>query len=510
MKQSEKKKCEKGLIMIQIDGLARAQLEKAVKKGKMPYLKSLIHESSYNVLSHYSGLPSATPGVQGEIFYGKKCAVPSFGFMQKNSCKPTSMLVPETVNQVQKSLSGYNTSILTNGSAYCDIYNEGTQKSAFCSTEIGLFSYLKMVNPILLIFLLLQHIFIFFRITALLIIELALAITDFFRGIVQSENFWKEIQFIPARVGVCALMRELITANVVIDSTRGLPLIHCNFLGYDEQAHRRGPSSAFAHWTLKGIDDSIKRIHKAALRSKARDYSIMVYSDHGQEHTDCYAKQYGISVHTAISNYLKSKGLRVTPQINLTESIQLKRSAYLGKRLFQRFTNGDVFKNICTEPDGLKVVAIGPLGHVYLHEKLSSLKLNQLGSQLVKEVNIPLVMRADRQNKSVRAWNRKGEWILPEDIIHVAGEDHPFLSELSGDIVELVNHRDSGDFVISGWIPDQKPLSFPYENGAHGGLGKNETHGFALLPLNIKVTGSKDFIRPKNLRRAVLDFMNGD
>ena len=67
-----------------------------------------------------------------------------------------------------------------------------------------------------------------------------------------------------------------------MDISRGLPIIHINFLGYDEQSHRRGPHSRFAHWTLKGIDDAIARLWRAANHAAWRHYEVWVYSDHGQ------------------------------------------------------------------------------------------------------------------------------------------------------------------------------------------------------------------------------------
>jgi hypothetical protein len=69
---------------------------------------------------------------------------------------------------------------------------------------------------------------------------------------------------IPARVGINILLRELITIGSKLDIARGLHIVHLKLLGYDEQAHIRGPTSNFAHWSLKGIDDAIERISRAA------------------------------------------------------------------------------------------------------------------------------------------------------------------------------------------------------------------------------------------------------
>ena len=81
---------------------------------------------------------------------------------------------------------------------------------------------------------------------------------------------------------------------------RGLPVIHLNFLGYDEQAHCRGPDSAFAHWALRGIDHAIRRTWRAARRASRRNYQVWVYSDHGQVKTASYSELVGRTVHQAV------------------------------------------------------------------------------------------------------------------------------------------------------------------------------------------------------------------
>src|SRR5438105_1498378 len=72
-----------GLLMIQIDGLSLTQFQRALEKGRMPFLKSLIDKERYALHSMYSGLPSNTPAFQAELFYGVKTAVPSFGFVDR-------------------------------------------------------------------------------------------------------------------------------------------------------------------------------------------------------------------------------------------------------------------------------------------------------------------------------------------------------------------------------------------------------------------------------------------
>jgi endonuclease/exonuclease/phosphatase family metal-dependent hydrolase len=71
------------------------------------------------------------------------------------------------------------------------------------------------------------------------------------------------------------------------------------------------------------------------------------------------------------------------------------------------------------------------------------------------------------------------------------------------DMEAVCHHRHAGDFVISGWRPDDRPLTFPIENGSHGGPGSQETRGFLIIPENLH-SSDKSFYRASDLRRAVL------
>ncbi|MFP4681288.1 MAG: hypothetical protein ACLFQB_12505 [Chitinispirillaceae bacterium] len=490
---------EEGLLMIQIDGLSRTQLEKALNSGKMPFTSSLLHRNHHTLHSMYSGLPSSTPAVQGEIFYGEPCAVPAFGFLNRQTGEEWSMVSAKAAVSVQKRLEKKSRSILTNGSAYSDIYNGGTEKSGFCSPDLGLSPYLQLFNPLVTFLLVLIHIPTIIRTGVLLLMELILALVDFARGLINREDFTKELSFIPARVGICVILRELITANVCIDCARGLPVIHCNLLGYDEQSHRRGPSSAFAHWTLKGIDDAVRRMYMASVRSCRRDYRVMIYSDHGQEKTLSYTQIHGITVQNSIDRMLREEGFEFPADSQAPQAPPGEKD--LLRRFFAGIVSGHHYRSMDRSP---RVISVGPVGHVYLPGKLDRCAMLRLGKLLVTRCKVPMVMTRESEGK-VRVWNRRGEFCLPRDGSKVLGPDHPFLSELGNDLVKLVHHEDAGDFVINGWDPYHFPISFPSENGAHAGPGREETHGFTILPQGCPYKGN-GFLRPSDLRKNVLHF----
>src|SRR6185503_7744926 len=147
---------------------------------------------------------------------------------------------------------------------------------------------LKAADPLGVPLTILLNFHIFIRALFLIVVEFILAIADCIRGIISGKNFMDELGFIPLRVAVCVLLREVIATGARIDVARGVPVVHINLAGYDEQAHHRGPASAFAHWSLRGIDGAIAKVWKAAQRSSQREYEVFIYSDHGQEETSSY------------------------------------------------------------------------------------------------------------------------------------------------------------------------------------------------------------------------------
>ena len=493
---------ESGLIMIQIDGFSHTQFKKALDSGKMPFLRRLLDHEEYRLHTLYSGLPSSTPAVQGELFYGVKCAVPAFRFIDKESGNIMSMLDHASASKVEKRLRREANGVLANGSAYCDIYGGDARETHFCPGTMGWGDLYKKTRPLAMKLVLLFHFWMFIRVAVLVVVELILAVIDFFRGLRLGQNFVKELVFIPSRVGICILLRELITLGTKIDVARGIPVIHLNYVGYDEQAHRRGPSSAFAHWSLKGIDSAIKSIWGSAQRSSNRHYDVWIYSDHGQEETCSYIEETGETVQEVVGRLVNQYTATTDKSASVQEtSIQLARAKWLG--FSYPFNQANENSQHSHNKDQVIVTAQGPVGHVYLQSTPSRKELESLAAAMVHHGQIPLVMLANLDD-NVTAWTAEGKFILPDNAADVLGSEHPFLEVAAQDLIELVQHPDSGTLVFSGWRLNAKPMSFPIESGSHAGPGKEETKAFALLPKDTQLSNhGGDFLRPIDLHECI-------
>ncbi len=518
-----------GLVLIQIDGLAHQQLEQAMANGEMPFLSKLIASEHYRLYRQYAGVPTTTPAYQAELFYGVKTAVPGFGFFHRGLKRLVRMYEPAAAAEIEQSLNAHAANederhrpLLRGGSCYVDCYSAGAEEPHFCPSSLGWGSSLRERHLLVkLVFLLINSLSLV-RALLLMLIELFLAIVDFARGLIAGKDFFSELKFIPTRALVAILLRELVTVGVKIDVARGLPVIHVNYLGYDEQAHRRGPSSKFAHWTLKGIDGVIRAIWKAINRSGRRDYELWVYSDHGQEDVTPYQTLHGRSFTEAVLEvFSKHQGRSLSYRASGQSGVELLRANLLGGKLFGKklFDNSEAQSSNQAEHASqnidLHIASLGPLAHLYYHHKLTDNAAAEIARSLLNCAKVPMVLRKAsaeqiQTDSAVYAWTADGEFRLPRDRVKLLGKDHPYLEEIAQDLVALCQHEHAGEFVVCGWRAGlEVAVSFAMENGAHAGVGSVESSAFALLPADIPLLPKgKNYLRALDLRKAALGFLD--
>lgn len=496
---------KRGLVMVQIDGLSLYELKQALARNEMPFLSKLIKSEHYRLHPLYSGLPSSTPSVQGELFYGVKTAVPAFAFVDAETDRVFRMYEPECADAIETQLKERGEGLLVGGSAYCNIYTGGAMDSHFCAASLGWSTLFKHAHPLAWTVVAVLYFPLLLRTFLRIGLEFAIGLVDLMRGLVSGFEVKAEFKSIFSRVAIGVLLRDFITIGACVDVSRGLPIIHLNLLGYDEQAHRRGPQSAFAHWSLKGIDRCVAKLWSACHRSQDRHYDLWVYSDHGQEVTKPYQVLTGQSLVDAVSAAINKLSPELhTHLLSLNERIDQRRTNLLGGRWLQRLFPTPKQTSSGKVPSGSSVIAMGPVGHVYLDEETRRVTaLELIAKELVTTARIPAV--AFIKNEEVHCQCRSGLITLPGEGSVLFGASHPALSLAVQDLVALIRHPSAGQLVILGWAAGCEPISFPRENGSHAGIGPRETEAFALLPdEQINVRGRSEILRPIDLRHEAL------
>jgi hypothetical protein len=468
-----------GLVLLQIDGLAFDQLQRAIDNGRMPFLRTLLKRERYELRPMYSGLPSTTPAVLGELFYGVAQAVPAYSFRDHRSGEVVEMIEPAIAATIQEELEQKGSGLLEGGSAYSDIYSGGASESQFCPANMG-WTALESASAWRKAAVYLLHAPALIRLLGMLISDLGRALGEIIASRLARRELKFELQFLPRRLIGSVLMRELIPIAAEIDATRGLPAMHLNFVGYDECAHRRGPDSRYAHRALPEIDRTLRRIWQAAVDSGRRDYHVWIMADHGQERTTPYDQYFGRPLGDVLQDFYGSLPAEIAPV--------LKPGA----------GRDDV--------DGPLAVAVGPLGSIYWPIDLKPEQIEQIAPRLAQSLRLPIV--AARGVDGLAAWFEGRRLRLPDDAAEFLGADHPHLADVAGDFARLCDHPDVGEFLICGYRRDGESISFVAEHGAHGGPGPDETTGFLMLPRE-DADQAPQQLRPSVVREMGLSQLQG-
>ncbi|HWA11422.1 MAG TPA: endonuclease/exonuclease/phosphatase family protein [Opitutaceae bacterium] len=501
---------EPGLLLIQIDGLARAQLERAIAKGRMPFLRRLQQRNGYELHTFYPGLPSTTPAVQAELYYGVRSAVPAFSFFDRELKVMGRMWDPEWAKAREAACARHGEGLLKGGSSWSNIYTGGAgqEESHFCAASIG-FGDMWRTGKIRNIFVfILLNLTAAIRILGLLLMELGVALADAVRAVLRGRRPGLELMLLLSRVFVGVGLRELLTISGQVDVARGLPIVHLNFVGYDEQSHQRGPGARLSHFGLRGIDTAIRRLWRAAHRSTRRDYAVWIFSDHGQETTRPFPPESPGGIETVLracldESWRRDPAWRARSQRRPTNA-WLSRGRRSEARRERERRAGHLTEE---EQKTFSVTAMGPVGHVYFAEPKTGEQRLAFARRLVGAGRVPGVLVREEGGRTT--WiHARGETAVPEEVPALLPHPPAIRREIARDLVDFCANPNCGDLILLAWSPWDQPWSFADEHGGHGGFGPAETQGFVLLPAHTRLpAGTADFIRPSALRTAARHFL---
>ena len=437
-----------GLLLLQIDGLSRVELEASLAAGRMPFLKSLLDDGSHRLHSMFSGLPATTPAFQGEFFYGVSQSVPAWSFREDATGGIAQFLDAEVVARREESLQAMGEALLLGGSAYACLFRGGAAEVHFCTGEerwLNFYTHLPLRVRLALAVRYLAR-------APRVVVEMLLEAT---RGIVQAlasgEQMLDQLRFIPKRAAVNVAVRRYMQASIGADVVRGLPIIYANFLDYDSHAHIAGPHSRFARQVLSGLDRTLHTLWNRAQASGQRNYEVWFFSDHGQE----TSRPYSPDGEGALARLLK-------PRLRDGESL--------------------------LSADN------GPVAHLYWTPPLDAERREDTARHLVHVLGVPQVVAAAGP-EDAWVWNADGKFLLSRDWRRCVVAER-----CAEDLIRLARHPESGELIALGWKPGQS-LSFARENGCHAGPGPEETEAFLLVPSDVPVEAEN--IRPIQLRELV-------
>ncbi len=262
-------------LIIQIDGLSRTLLDRALAGGSLRGLRGLLAYLSV-------GLPSSTPAFQAAIMYGGRPDIPGFHFYDKRAGRELHFPARGVADLVERRHADGRVGILEGGSCYGCVFTGGAVDSLWTFARLGRLARAgRGVRRAALSALLLAWVAL--KCVGLTLVTLARftgrAILALAAGRVELR--WS-IEAMLLDVGVSIWARELFTLLVSADLYRGVPAIYVNFIDYDVFAHAYGPADRLAFRALRRVDRSILQLARIVRRLPELGYDLYVLSDHGQ------------------------------------------------------------------------------------------------------------------------------------------------------------------------------------------------------------------------------------
>src|SRR5689334_19479823 len=145
----------RGLVMLQIDALAYAELRRAIELGYCPTIENMVREEGYTLRGWFCGLPSATPYCQAGFFHGENDGIPGFRFYDKGEQRVITCNTPAGVQYIRDRITGPGA--LAGGSSYVNLLDGDAQTVAFTVATRDKMSVFRRLGGLRMLLLIVLH-----------------------------------------------------------------------------------------------------------------------------------------------------------------------------------------------------------------------------------------------------------------------------------------------------------------------------------------------------------------
>lgn len=408
----------KKLVILHIDGLSAAMLQRAVDAGRMPFVRQLLDREGYELHRYRCGVPSTTPFAQAGILYGDNSEIPSFRWWDRERRLLVKFGAGSTFKMVADKYFRNSRPLTQGGACIAACYSAGAAETFGISYQdrayrprdrsrsalAVLLPYLA--NPVHVGDWLWQTVHVLGR-TA----------RDY--GIALRQGRRPAGRYVVTDVVEESFVHHLTRYAVQKAMRADYSPIYAGFYAFDETAHAFGPDDPSAQRILAHVDHTISKVAGAC----GERYEMVVLSDHGQVETAPFA---------------------------------------LGRALGKMF------------PNRLIVTASGGLAHVYLAGSERRLSYSEVVAQspalidtLRRMDEVALVMARDGDKDVFLDRGRGLDFYDEPDI-------------LRAQLARLNSFENSGDLVLFGAFRDGRQVNFENQAGGHGSIGGEQLHPFML------------------------------
>ena len=524
----------RGLIMLQVDALAYADLRRAIERGYCPTIQRLLDEQGFGLRRWFCGLPSATPYCQAGIFHGENGGIPAFRFYDKPARRLITCNSPDGVQYIRDRIS--TPGALAGGSSYVNLIDGDAQTVAFTVATRQKMSVYQRLGGTRMALLIALHPIRLVRMVAQSVVEWLREEWERARGEMLGRVTHSEGIFPLIRIFSNVIVRELQTMAILLDVYLGVPIIYSTFMQYDELAHHFGPSSRPALADLRRTDSRISEIWRMARVVGGRGYDLVILSDHGMTRSESYRVKFGESLGATVQRLLTDEALisqserseysdvgaeivEAVAQATPPRMANLRRLLRRGRDWVRsRYGLREIILPEKYRVDAIHDVVVtysSCLALVYFAADAEQLSLESilgnparrsLYEELVSHPGIGLVLT--RTVGAVHAESTKGKATICDEVVTVLSGSNPLEpygteSYQLRAIESLVGQPNAGDCVLFGAFNGYEIISFDDQVGAHGSAGGDQVYPFLITPQGL-VAGDEVIEDARDIHRVVM------
>jgi hypothetical protein len=524
----------RGVIALQVDALAYADLRRAIERGYCPTIKRLLEEGDFELRRWFCGLPSATPYCQAGIFHGSNEGIPAFRFYDKPARKLVTCNLPEGVQYIRDRID--SPGALAGGSSYVNLLDGDASTVAFTVATRekisvyqrlggGRMAMLILLHPIRVARMIVQSAFEY------VLEEYERLVGEISRRVTHSEGIFPFIRILSN-----VIIRELQTMAILLDVYLGVPVIYSTFMQYDELAHHFGPSSKQALADLKRTDARINEIWRMARLAGGRQYDLVILSDHGMTPARSYRVRFGETLGATVEHMLdgevysshseRSEYADIAPEVveavaTITPETQPRtrrtlrrvrdwlRSRYGLREIIipEKFRVAAHHDVVVTYSSCLALVYFAEDAKRLMHEEiLADARRRDLYHGLLAHEGIGLV--ATLTPEGVHVEGKQGRGLINDASMRVTAGRNPMDAYGTETYVlraveSLVRQPNAGDCVLFGAYDGYDIVSFDDQVGAHGSAGGDQVYPFLITPSWLNAAG-ETLEDARDIHRAVL------
>ena len=475
-----------GIIYLEIDGLSKPVLQRAMRDGNAPQMARWLAEDTHHLLEWETDLSSQTGASQAGILMGSNEDVPAFRWVEKERGELMVCSNPDDCAEIERRHAGDG--LLRDGGASRGNLLSG--EADFVLLTASRVSAEKQANPGYRAFFANG-----FNVTRTLVLVIWEAILEVVAAARQRRRDVRPRGhrggiYPLLRAGMCVVVRDLTVYAVLTDMLKGRAAVYATFASYDEVAHHSGLERPDTLEALRKLDQQFGRIERAR-RYAPRPYRLVVLSDHGQTQGATFKQRNGYGLDDLVRESVESDQVRA---VGGEDESRTNVGVAFDEATGQGEESGEK-RGPKKDVSGEEVVVLGSgnLGLVYLMDEPRRLTLEEIEARHPRLLTALkahphvgfVVVRSERDGAVVLG--PRGVRYLADD--RVEGDDPlaPFSPTAARHLQRSDGFEHAPDLYVNSFYDPELDEGCAFEEliSFHGGMGGLQTRPFIMAPVEL-------------------------